>query len=78
MTATTARAMFDRQCRLTRGSVSQYAWIKEEGAHEGARVRLKSDDNELWLVESVGGRLGADRVQEAGNDHLHQRQASDV
>jgi hypothetical protein len=67
-----------RQCKFTRGTQTQYAWIEERGAIVGAQVELKSDNHEKWTVAEVGGRLTEDYVRELERDHAHQRKASDI
>ena len=68
-----------RQCKFSKGSTVQHAWIEERGAKVGSMVELKSDNHEKWKVESVGvGRLSEAYVRELERDHMDQRKASDI
>ena len=68
------------QCRLTRGSARQTAWLPEKFAAVGRTIRLTeghwSEDG--WQVAGIGTRLAEDYVRERSRDYLQTRKASDI
>ena len=68
------------QCRLTRGSARQTAWIPEKFARVGRVVRLTEAGvtEDGWQVAGVGTRLTEDYVRERSRDYLSTRRASDI
>ena len=66
------------QCRLIKDNKKQTAWIDERGAIRGAKVELKSDNNEIWEVDYVGARALKSYIQERSQDYKRTRKASDL
>lgn len=57
-------------------------WLPDRFAVKNKHLKLKNDKGEFedgWYVESVGNLLQpVDYIINSRNDHLHQREASDI
>jgi hypothetical protein len=72
---------FYRQCTMTKGTISQMAWIPEHFAVLDKYLRLKKDgvDEDGWQVKSVGAnRIDGEYLKEHERNYLSQRKASDI
>ena len=74
-------AQFYRQCKLTKGTSSDVAWIPEQFAVQDKYLRIKKDDGEEngWQVAVVGAnRVDGVYLKEHERNYLSQREASDI
>jgi len=72
-----AQQQFFRQCTMTKGTISQIAWIPEQFAVLDKYLRLKDEDG--WQVKSVfANRIDGAYLKEHERNYLTQRKASDI
>lgn len=58
--------IYYRQCILTKGNVTQVAWIDEKKAKLHATVEIKSEtegDKDGWFIKEVNGRASDEFLQ---------------
>jgi hypothetical protein len=69
-----------RQCKLVKGDATTVSWIPEKFAQEGEYLKLKDNGvwEDGWKVEFVGTKLPTKYVINRSQDHVHQREASDI
>lgn len=75
----TTEDLYFRQCKLEQGTTKHVAWIAERGAHVGAKVELKDEDESgLWEVTHVGARASREQAISYRDAYRTQRDASDI
>ena len=66
-----------KQCKMTKGTLCQTAWIPSKFAVVGKYLRIKDDDG--WKVEEVSTvEMPEVTIMARSRDHLHTRDASDI